>query len=881
MKSNLLIIAVLAAVLVVGGAGAYALLSDHSQDTAYSTPLDLENTTPSQWSYMGGDMGSFGVTDAKTPITESEMTLAWKTTDAYMDQGGGSWKVPSSALCVEDSAFYFNGYDNSLYRCSVKTGEVIAKVKCESSTVFNMALAYGDGKIFLCAKEKTSTSTSTVLHAYNASTLEQLFVSVPVASDEVQGTITYHDGKVFFGTYSGNYACFLTTDTDTSKTDETVKPLWLIESDGWYNATPAFFGDMAVLVQRGFDTGGATAYLIDTNTGVIIDSVDYDREYSSSGATAYEGRVYIPLSKVIDRSILNPKAETPKHLSIHSYRITDSGFDRDTEKTWESDCPSGSTQSIPVIWNGSIYIGGGGLTTGSDEPFWIIDIKDDGSMETRKSFLDLKTKGTASITTAYATKENGYAVYIYLMEYGHVNPGEQALSENGYADIFVIRDSKTTGTEIVFTLRPDPAQFCFQSFSISKDGHVLIKNDTTLFCYGKSSVYTAEDVSSSISRFLSMSEGGHTNYSDYLRIEARYNALDGDDKSKVTSYQALQNACVKLTLKTMSGDKVLSVPKGSIIDIPSVAIPVGKMITGWQCNGIAWNEYRDAVVSDTVLEPVYADGCTVRIDPDNGDPTTVMSVTKGGKLPFINEPVRSGRIFLGWITDSDETYTPGESIVSSDLTLYAKWREAITLKFDTDGGSTISKTYRVETGKAIDTLPTTLKSGYSFIGWYYNDTQFTEDTIYTYSSAVTLKARWSLNGVMTKDNGNGISIRGQMPEDATMSAISPPNNGTAKAAADVYKTMMNAKTADCVRIYLAGDGVTPLIDYTVTFDVGSSHNGEKHTVIYITGNGTEQTQGTVTDGKLSFTVRGDKEGSKEITITIATATGLGITALTG
>ncbi len=33
-------------------------------------------------------------------------------------------------------------------------------------------------------------------------------------------------------------------------------------------------------------------------------------------------------------------------------------------------------------------------------------------MKTKSVFWDLQTKGTAAITTAYSTEENGYAVYI-------------------------------------------------------------------------------------------------------------------------------------------------------------------------------------------------------------------------------------------------------------------------------------------------------------------------------------------------------------------------------------------------------------------------------------------------------------------------------------
>lgn len=874
MNKTVPVVIVVAVALVAAGVGVYVLMNNGSSDDYY-TPIDAENTPPSQWSYFGGDVGSFGVTDAKTPITKDDMKLAWKFDKAKLDQAGGTWEVPSSAICVEDSVFFYSGMEKTLYRCSVSTGKEIATAKCESSSVYSMALAYGDGKVFICAYDKSNYAT--VLHAFDANTLEHLFQSVPVSSDEVQGTITYNDGKVYFGTYSGDYACFLTTDTDKDRSDETVKPLWLLKSDGWYNATPAFFDDRIVIVQRGFDDGGVTAYLIDSDTGVVLDTIKFDREYSSSGATAYEGRVYIPLSRVIDRTIDQPKAETPKHLIIYSYEVKDSGFDKTSVKSWESNCAEGSTQSIPVIWNDTIYIGGGGLTTGSDEPFWIIDIAGDGTMSTRASFPDIKTKGTAAITTAYATKENGYAVYIYLMEYGHVQPGEDILSTKGYADIFVIKDSKTEGASVAFTIRPEPEQFCFQSFSISKDGYLLIKNDSTLFCYQPGSEYTASDVSSAISRFVSMNEEGNANYTDYLRIKARYDALDQSGKDAVGNYADLEGACVSLTLKTASGDKVLTVPKGSLVDIPAVSVPNGKIITGWESGGSPWCSFRDCVTADTVLTPVYADACTVRADPDNGDPATTLQVAKGSKLPYIDEPVRSGYRFDGWMTDSEDIYLSGTTVVNSDLDMFAKWVKIITLKFDTDGGSAVKGTYKVEQGKTIGKLPTTLKAGYSFGGWFYDSVEYTKDSTYTYNYAVTLKAHWMENPVITKDNGNGISITGQMPNDAVLSVMDPPSTtASCKSVINEYKKSHPTDNPDSLRLYLVGDGVDPSLTYTVRIDVGTEHNGETYDVCYFDETKSVKVTGTVTDGKLTFDVKGDDESRGEISITFATDPTLGI-----
>lgn len=822
-------------------------------------PREIQSTSPSQWSYVGGDVGSFGVTDSKTPITESDMRMLWMVT-SDTETSSSNWKTPSSSLCVDDKVYYYKGQDSMLYCVDVATGNTIAKAACPSKTVYNMAITYGDGKVFAV----TSTGSTSILYAFDAETLKQLFVSVPVEGGETQGTITYNDGKVFFGTYSGDYACFSTEDKNKARSDEKVEPLWLLKHKGWYNATPAFFDDYIVLVQRGFDDMGAIAYFMDANTGKVIDMMKFDREYASSGATAYEGRVYIPLNRVHDRTITDPNENTPDKLAIRSYKITSSGFDRSSEKFWESDDSYwndnhggrvwGGTQSIPVIWNDTIYIGGGGKTLGTDEPLWIIDIDKNGNMKSRAYLKDVCTKATPVISTAYSTKENGYAVYIYVMEYGHVYQGESSESTNGYADIFVIKDSKEKGTSIVFKMRPDPTQFCYQSFSISKNGYVLIRNDSTLLCYGVENRYTAEDVSSSIERFLSMYDDGNVNHRDYQRIISRYSELSEDDKAKVTNYSKLEGVCVTLRLETVSKDNVIKVPKGSIVDIPEVAVPKGKVLTGWMDGKSAWTSFNTPVMKDTVLTPVYADAVTIKLNPQNGASAYEIQSAKGSELPFIYDPSKEGYQFGGWY-DGSTLYKPNETKVSKNVTLTAKWLEVSLLKFDTDGGSPVTGKYYGVYDKPLGNLPVSVKAGYTFKGWYYDGKEYTSQTVYKFNDGITLKAKWAENTSTTIDNGKGLSITGKFPAESSLST------GSLNVTGNTYKSISKEckeKTGsdpDCVLVTLKGDGVDNKLPLKVKIKANSSYNGKEVQVFYYL-NKVVTVKGKVIDGHLVFDAYG-------------------------
>jgi len=353
----------------------------------------------SNWSYWTGNVLSPGVSDSATPISRDGMKEIWKVS-TKVDGGSMTWRTPGSAVCVGLHTYFYDGEKSSL-RCVVtSTGKEVASVQCRSDALYNMALAVGDGKVFV----PTLVGSSTVVRAYDAATLEQLFVCEPISGGEVQGPIIYRDGKVFLGTYYGEFACFDTDDTDDTRDDETVSARWKVDAEGWYNMAPAFFGQSCVIVEKGFETRGATAYSVDVDTGAILDSIHFDREYCTSGPGSYDGRVFIAFNRVTDRDVINPDASNGKTLTIRSFSVgSDGKFDRTSEKVWMSDVKDGGTQSIPIIWNGRLYIGGGGSTMGSNEPFTVLDVASDGTMSLAYTVGSIQSKSTAALTTAYST----------------------------------------------------------------------------------------------------------------------------------------------------------------------------------------------------------------------------------------------------------------------------------------------------------------------------------------------------------------------------------------------------------------------------------------------------------------------------------------------
>ena len=867
---NVKLMAIIAvAALTAGGAGAYMLLSDDGGQGGVPEGQAYSGGPLMAWSYWLGDIDSAGVSDARTPISAGDMKELWKVSDP-VSSSSTNWRVPGSAVCVGDLTYYFRGSDNTLNCVVTSTGAAVAWTDCPSGSVYNMAIAYGDGKIFV----PTLSGSSTVMRAYDSVTLEQLFVSEPVGGGEVQGPITYYNGKVYFGTYGGDFACFDSKDTDPSKGDEIISPAWVISGSGWYNMTPAFFGDVCVIAEKGFDIGGAVVYSVDTGTGAIRDLIEYEYEYCVSGIAAYKGRAYIALNAVTDKNgVIDQNAK--KTLRIDSFTVGSGGkFDISSKQAWTSAASDGGTQSTPVIWNDRLYIGGGGSTLGTNEPFNVIDIAADGAMSTAYVVNELKTKGTASITTAYSAGSNNYAVYIYLIEYGKVLQGEAFDSPIGTADIFVLKDAAgQTSPDIVLTVTPSQEQFAYQSFTISPDGYLLIRNDSTLFCYGPSlpNAYSYDDVTRTIARILSMADDGNVNAADIKRAEARYDSLSDADKAKVDNYGDLR-AMYRTVTFVIDGTEIKEeYPLGSVVSVPHADIQAGRTVTGWTSGGKAWDIVSDVVKENVTITAVISDAAAVSFDPAGGSSVPMIYVQKGTEMGYVKDPVRSGYTFGGWFSGG-ASYEPQRSVVNDDITLTAKWLKDSSISFDPDGGSSAPPVH-VTFSKEVGELPVTFRSGYTFEGWWHGGTLYTEGTVYGYENDIVLKAKWSENSDSEADNGKGITVSGPLPAGAGITVSRAFATG---APAVAIKAYAGIPSMDILLITVTGDGVDASQEFTVTLPVGTSFSGTDVDVYYYADGSVHSITVTVTAGVLSVTPQWTTtSGGIQTVIGIASGTEIG------
>lgn len=148
---------------------------------------------------------------------------------------------------------------------------------------------------------------------------------------------------------------------------------------------------------------------------------------------------------------------------------------------------------------------------------------------------------------------------------------------------------------------------------------------------------------------------------------------------------------------------------------------------------------------------------TVTFDSNGGSVVSSVQVKKGDKVSKPSEPTRDDYIFSGWYLN--DTLYDFDSAVLENITLVAKWSskedgitavKSYTMKFDSNGGSTVSDIL-VENG-VIKELPTPVKDGYKFVGWFNKNNE--EVTVgSTITSDETVTAKWEKN---TTNNSNTV-----------------------------------------------------------------------------------------------------------------------------
>lgn len=203
---------------------------------------------------------------------------------------------------------------------------------------------------------------------------------------------------------------------------------------------------------------------------------------------------------------------------------------------------------------------------------------------------------------------------------------------------------------------------------------------------------------------------------------------------------ALFSGCSQLTTIHIPVS-VTSIGNNAFADCPSL------MTVTYPGSKTQWDDITKGSNSDVLENHLICAKLEATFTAD-GESISTQTIDRGGKFTEPAAPSKENHTFAGWYNgdekfdfDADTTNDPNV------LKLVAKWEKSkYTVKFVSDHGSFKDQT--IEHGKLIETGKLTIPEveGYTFDGWYTDDTYSTEfDFTQPITSNTTVYAKWTAN----------------------------------------------------------------------------------------------------------------------------------------
>ena len=447
-----------------------------------------ENTTlvkdlPAEWPNFRNGSNHLGITNAPTPYTSEDSELLWAA-----KYGTGWAAAPGSPILVDGGLITYTG--STIKRLDVNTGKVLAEGTMAGTSSFSINPAtYADGMIFVGL-------SGGKIQAFNAKTLESLWIYTDPLGGQPNTSPTYHDGYIYVGFWNGeskpgNFVAISVTDEDPTKTDEAKLASWSYACVGGFYWAGAYVTDNLCIV--GTDDGSGEGDYINTSALLVFDRLTgklLDSHYGCKG----DIRSNVSHDPDSDRVFFTSKGGYIYNAAIdwETGRITDfkSLALKDAEGYTSEEKPGAIMSTCtPSVYNGRIYLGVSGnkgqFSQNGGHCIEVIDLDvESGEMSYAYSYGIVGYPQTsAMVSTAYVDKDfdgdgagDGY-VFIYL-PYNYTPGGISVLMDRpGQTEPKTATDS---GYSEIFTPESPLAQYCICSTIADSTGTIYYKNDS---CY--------------------------------------------------------------------------------------------------------------------------------------------------------------------------------------------------------------------------------------------------------------------------------------------------------------------------------------------------------------------------------------------------------------
>ena len=427
---------------------------------------NLDRSITAEWGNFRKGDNNLGITNAKTPYAPEDAEILWA-----VKHGTGWAAAPGSPIMVDGDIYTYSG--STIRRLNSMTGETVTEgTMVDKSSYSIVPMTYGDGMVFVGL-------SGGKIQAFNAKTLESLWVYTDELGGQPNCPITYKDGYIYAGFWNSedrnaNFACINTVDEDHASATEVKYASWTYTRAGGFYWAGAYVTDKLAIVGTddgagGYDTNGAALLVFDRFTGEKLDTHEGIRGDIRSNVS------HDPQS---DRVFFTTKGGILGNAQID----WDTGKILDYKEVVIKDAQGNAnamSTCTPSVYNGRIYIGVAGTSqfgANSGHGIAVYNLNGDGSMTQAYVYAIVGYPQTsAMVSTAYSAEDG--SVYIYL-PYNYTPGGVSVLKDKPGQTAPVTTTG--SGYSEVFTPVGPLAQYCICSTIADQYGTIYYKNDS---CY--------------------------------------------------------------------------------------------------------------------------------------------------------------------------------------------------------------------------------------------------------------------------------------------------------------------------------------------------------------------------------------------------------------
>ena len=427
---------------------------------------NLDKSITAEWGNFRKGDNNLGITNAKTPYAPEDAEILWA-----VKHGTGWAAAPGSPIMVDGDIYTYSG--STIRRLNSMTGETVTEgTMVDKSSYSIVPMTYGDGMVFVGL-------SGGKIQAFNAKTLESLWVYTDELGGQPNCPITYKDGYIYAGFWNSedrnaNFACINTVDEDHASATEVKYASWTYTRAGGFYWAGAYVTDKLAIVGTddgagGYDTNGAALLVFDRFTGEKLDAHEGIRGDLRSNVS------HDPQS---DRVFFTTKGGILGNAQID----WDTGKILDYKEVVIKDAQGNAnamSTCTPSVYNGRIYIGVAGTSqfgANSGHGIAVYNLNGDGSMTQAYVYAIIGYPQTsAMVSTAYSAEDG--SVYIYL-PYNYTPGGVSVLKDKPGQTAPVTTTG--SGYSEVFTPVGPLAQYCICSTIADQYGTIYYKNDS---CY--------------------------------------------------------------------------------------------------------------------------------------------------------------------------------------------------------------------------------------------------------------------------------------------------------------------------------------------------------------------------------------------------------------